>query len=74
MITGEAGDVIIAHHQMVHNTCPNASSNIRYAAIARRTNSLLLLIERIRVVPVFNHGLQFLPERIRDLRAPCFRV
>ena len=35
MITGHAGDLILAHHQMVHNACPNASANIRYATIVR---------------------------------------
>ena len=35
MITGNAGDFIIAHHQMIHTGGPNASPNIRYAAIAR---------------------------------------
>ena len=35
MVTGNAGDLIIAHHQMIHTGGPNASPNIRYAAIAR---------------------------------------
>ena len=35
MITGNAGDLVLAHHQMVHGAGPNASPNIRYAAIAR---------------------------------------
>ena len=35
MITGKAGDLIIAHHQMIHGGGPNTSSNIRYASIAR---------------------------------------
>ena len=35
MVTGNAGDFIIAHHQMIHTGGPNASPNIRYAAIAR---------------------------------------
>jgi hypothetical protein len=34
-VTGEAGDVVIAHHQMVHSAAPNASANIRYATIFR---------------------------------------
>ena len=34
-ITGEAGDVVIAHHQIVHTAAPNASANIRYATIYR---------------------------------------
>ncbi len=35
MITGNAGDLVLAHHQMIHGAGPNASPNIRYAAIAR---------------------------------------
>ncbi len=35
MVTGNAGDLVIAHHQMIHTGGPNASPNIRYAAIAR---------------------------------------
>lgn len=35
MITGNAGDLVLAHHQMVHTAGPNASPNIRYATIAR---------------------------------------
>ena len=35
MVTGNAGDLVIAHHQMIHGACHNASPNIRYAAIAR---------------------------------------
>ena len=35
MITGEAGDLVLAHHQIIHTGGPNASPNIRYAAIAR---------------------------------------
>ena len=35
MITGQAGDLILAHHQVLHGPCVNASPNIRYAAIAR---------------------------------------
>ena len=34
-ITGQAGDVAICHHQIVHTACPNSSPNIRYAAIFR---------------------------------------
>ncbi|GIX06860.1 MAG: hypothetical protein KatS3mg115_1263 [Candidatus Poribacteria bacterium] len=34
-ITGDAGDVVIAHHLLVHGAAPNASPNIRYAAIFR---------------------------------------
>ncbi len=35
MITGQAGDVVLAHHQIVHGAGPNASPHIRYAAITR---------------------------------------
>ncbi|MEZ4863174.1 MAG: hypothetical protein R3C14_17775 [Caldilineaceae bacterium] len=35
MITGKAGDFVIAHHQIFHGACPNASSNVRHAVIAR---------------------------------------
>jgi len=35
MVTGKAGDFIIAHHAMVHTGGPNASPNVRYATIAR---------------------------------------
>ena len=35
MITGKAGDVVLAHHQIVHGACPNASPHVRYAAITR---------------------------------------
>jgi hypothetical protein len=34
-VTGKAGDAVIAHHQMVHTGGPNASPDIRYAAITR---------------------------------------
>ncbi len=34
-VVGEAGDAVIAHHLMVHTGGPNASPDIRYAAIAR---------------------------------------
>lgn len=34
-ITGNAGDAVISHHQIVHAAAPNASPNIRYAAIFR---------------------------------------
>jgi len=34
-ITGHAGDAVISHHQLVHGAAPNASPNIRYAAIFR---------------------------------------
>ena len=35
MVTGQAGDFVIAHHQLVHTGGPNASPNVRYATIAR---------------------------------------
>ena len=35
MITGNAGDLIIAHHQVVHGACLNASPNVRLATITR---------------------------------------
>jgi hypothetical protein len=35
MVTGRAGDFILAHHLMVHTGGPNASPNVRYATIAR---------------------------------------
>ena len=34
-MTGEAGDLILTHHQLVHTAAPNGSPNIRYAAIFR---------------------------------------
>lgn len=34
-ITGEAGDAVITHHQLVHGAAPNTSPHIRYAAIFR---------------------------------------
>jgi len=34
-ICGEASDAVIAHHQIVHTGGPNASPDIRYAAITR---------------------------------------
>lgn len=35
MVTGKAGDLVIAHHQVVHGACPNASSDVRLATITR---------------------------------------
>ena len=35
MITGNAGDLILAHHQVVHGACLNASPNVRLATITR---------------------------------------
>ncbi len=35
MLNANAGDLIIAHHQIFHDACPNASPNIRHAVIAR---------------------------------------
>ena len=34
-ITGQAGDLVIAHHQIVHTVVPSHAPNIRYAAIFR---------------------------------------
>ena len=34
-VTGEAGDAVIAHHQILHTGGPNASADIRYAVITR---------------------------------------
>lgn len=34
-VTGEAGDLVLAHHQTVHTGAPNGSANVRYAAITR---------------------------------------
>ena len=34
-VTGQAGDLILAHHQVVHTGGPNTSADIRYATIAR---------------------------------------
>ena len=34
-ITGEPGDAILAHHQIVPTAAPNTSSEIRYATIFR---------------------------------------
>ncbi|NKB66395.1 MAG: hypothetical protein GKR89_05000 [Candidatus Latescibacteria bacterium] len=34
-ITGQAGDAVITHHQLVHTAAQNASPDIRYAAIFR---------------------------------------
>jgi len=35
MVTANAGDLILAHHQMLHTGGPNASPNVRHAVIAR---------------------------------------
>lgn len=35
MITAQAGDLILAHHQIYHDACPNVSPNVRLAVIAR---------------------------------------
>ena len=35
MVTGNAGDLILAHHQVLHGACPNVSPNVRYATITR---------------------------------------
>jgi Phytanoyl-CoA dioxygenase (PhyH) len=34
-ITGQAGDAVITHHQIIHAAAPNCSPDIRYAAIFR---------------------------------------
>ena len=34
-LTGQAGDLILAHHQLVHTAAPNVSADVRYAAIFR---------------------------------------
>lgn len=34
-MTGRAGDVVIAHHHLVHGAAPNYSPDVRYAAIFR---------------------------------------
>lgn len=34
-VTGRPGDLAIAHHQIIHGPAPNASPDIRYAAIFR---------------------------------------
>jgi len=34
-VTGNAGDLILAHHQVVHGACLNASPNVRLATITR---------------------------------------
>jgi hypothetical protein len=35
MVNGKAGDLVIAHHAMVHGACQNASANVRLATITR---------------------------------------
>ena len=35
MVTGEAGDLILAHHLMFHTGGPNSSPNVRHAVITR---------------------------------------
>ena len=35
MVTANAGDLILAHHQLFHTGGPNASANVRHAVIAR---------------------------------------
>ena len=35
MVTGSAGDVILAHHQMQHEAGPNISPHVRHALISR---------------------------------------
>lgn len=38
-MTGKAGDVVLAHHLMVHGAAPNTGPEIRYAAIFRARHS-----------------------------------
>jgi hypothetical protein len=35
MVTAKAGDLVIAHHAMLHGACQNASANVRLATITR---------------------------------------
>lgn len=35
MITARAGDLVLAHHALIHGACPNISSDVRLAVIAR---------------------------------------
>ena len=42
MITGKAGDLILAHHQVVHGACPNTSPNVRLAVISRLRHKELI--------------------------------
>lgn len=35
MVTAKAGDLILAHHQLFHAACANASANVRLAVISR---------------------------------------
>ena len=37
-ITGQPGDVVLCHHQILHTAVANSSPNIRYAAIFRATH------------------------------------
>jgi len=39
-ITGQAGDAVISHHQIIHNAAPNHGPDIRYAAIFRPRHRL----------------------------------
>lgn len=64
MVTGQAGDFIIAHHQLVHTGGPNASPNVRYATIARlqhkdcKTNSVDVYTDIWREWPGVQEALQ----------------
>ncbi|NKB72502.1 MAG: hypothetical protein GKR89_35950 [Candidatus Latescibacteria bacterium] len=35
MVTARAGDLVLAHHALMHGACPNESPDVRLAAIAR---------------------------------------
>ncbi|MBN4074074.1 phytanoyl-CoA dioxygenase family protein [bacterium AH-315-E10] len=35
MITGEPGDVVLTHHNIIHTAAPNHTPHIRYAVIFR---------------------------------------
>ena len=35
MVTARAGDLVVAHHALMHGACPNESADVRLAAIAR---------------------------------------
>lgn len=35
MVTARAGDLVVAHHALMHGACPNESADVRLAAISR---------------------------------------
>ncbi|MCW8129226.1 MAG: phytanoyl-CoA dioxygenase family protein [Planctomycetota bacterium] len=53
-ITGNAGDVIFAHHMLAHTAMPNFSPHVRYALF-------------FRVWRTDRNGRRFLPEAVTDL-------